>query len=283
MKSFFKSAKFRICVGVLAVLFLGVFLAGISDSGTTPLSKGLSVVLKPLNSIALQVKETFSHTLASFRSSSYYMDEIESLKEEIESMKEDLVDHEKIRHKLSAYEAFLEIKSDHEDYSFVPASVLSRGSSDAMTTFTIDRGSSNGLHLDDPVIYGKNLLGVVRELTPASATVYTVFHPSVSVAAYEIRTREDCYTEAGTEAVSAGQIRICGLTRSTPVVTGGIVCTSGIGGVYPRDLILGKVSRVVNSESDISAYALVAPDVDFGAVTDVFVITDFNGKYSPAE
>ena len=98
------------------------------------------------------------------------------------------------------------------------------------------------------------------------------------MSAYEIRTREDCYTESDTGLAKTGRIRISGLSRSTPIVPGGIVCTSGTGGIFPKDLIIGTVSEVVNDETDISAYASVIPGVDSKDITDVFVITYFNGQ-----
>ncbi|MBR5411405.1 MAG: rod shape-determining protein MreC [Clostridia bacterium] len=278
MSRFFKSFKFKICVVILAALLLGVFVAGIDPDGAAPLSKGMSIILKPLNMAAEALKESFASMQADFRGAESYQEEISKLQEEKESLKEELVDYERTKHRLSAYEAFLDIKAEHPDYSFVPAGILMRDSTDVFLSFTLNVGSDDGLSLGDPVIYGKNLLGAVRELTPKTAVVYTIFHPDVSVAAYEIRTREDCYTESDAATAAEGNVRISGLARTTPVVSGGIVCSSGIGGVYPRDLYIGKVTRVVNSESDISAYALVTPDVDFSALTDVFVITDFDGK-----
>ncbi len=278
MSHFFKSFKFKICLVVLAALLLGVFVAGIEPDGSSPLTKGLSILLTPLNDLALRAKEIFASVGADFRANEDYIEEISRLEAEKESLKEELVDYERIVHRLASYEAFLGVKSEHPDYTFVPAGILMRDASDVFLTFTLNKGSSDGVMLGDPVIYGKNLLGIVREVTPKTATVYTVFHPDVSVAAYEIRTREDCYTESDAELTGERSLRIAGLPRTTPVVTGGIVCTSGLGGVCPRDLFIGKVTRVVNSESDISAYAVVTPDVDVTVLTDVFVITDFDGK-----
>ena len=278
MRHFFKSFKFKICIVILASLLLGVFVAGIEPEGSAPLTKAVSIVLKPLNAAAEFLKDHVSFLDADFRGANSYLEEISRLQEEKESLKEDLIDYERTKHKLSAYEAFLDIKSEHPDYAFVPAGILMRDATDVFMTFTLSVGSDDGVSVNDPVIYGKNLLGIVRETTPKTATVFTVFHPEVSVAAYEIHTREDCYTESEAALTEEGVIRISGLPRTTPVVTGGVVCTSGVGGVCPRDLFIGKVTRVVNSESDISAYALVAPDVDISVLTDVFVITDFDGK-----
>ena len=280
MRSFFQSVKFKIVVSILAALLLGVFVAAVSTGGTGPVTGGLNFILSPLNEAALRLKETLSDFGAGFRSSSAYREEIGSLRQEIESCREALVDYEKLQHKLSAYEEFLEVKSDHPDFSFAPASVIMRDPAEMLGSFTINKGTLDGVGLNMPVISGKNLIGVVREVSPRSAVVYTLYHPDMSVSAYEIRTREDCYTEAAFEFTRQGLVKLMGLSRATPVVSGGIVCTSGIGGVCPRDLIVGTVSQVMNSESDISAYALVKPTADFGNLTDVFVITDFEDKPS---
>ncbi|MBQ5626506.1 MAG: hypothetical protein IIU97_00200, partial [Bacteroidaceae bacterium] len=59
---------------------------------------------------------------------------------------------------------------------------------------------------------------------------------------------------------------------------GGIVCTSGVGGIFPRDLIVGTILDIVDGTVDISASAIIEPGVDFSKITDVFVITSFNGQ-----
>ena len=278
MRNYFRSIKFKYTLCVLAVLLLGLFVAAVSSGGTSPFSSALNYVLTPLNRAAAYLSETLSDWHAGFRSSARYMEEIESLKEEVEDYRQQLVEHEKLQQKLASYEDFLGVKSEHSDFVFEPAAVIMRDGMDVYASFTINKGTQDGIDVDMPVIYGKNLLGVVREVSLTSSVVYTVFHPDVSVSAYEMRTREDCYTEADNDLSPDGNLKLMGLARTTPVVAGGIVCTSGIGGVYPRDLIIGTVTQVVSSEADISAYAVVQPTVDPRTATDVFVITDFEDK-----
>ena len=69
-----------------------------------------------------------------------------------------------------------------------------------------------------------------------------------------------------------------GLSSSTAVTAGGIVCTSGVGGKFPRDLIIGTIVDIVDGTVDISASAIIKPGVDFSNITDVFVITSFDGQ-----
>lgn len=278
MRNFFQGTKFRIILAVFISLLLGVFFAAVSVSGTSPVSKAVSFITTPLQNAAVYAGELFSDFSGYFVSSRSYQEEASSLRDEIAALKNQLVDYEKTKHKLASYEEFLEVKDENPDFTFVPSSIILRDSSDIYGTFILGNGKNDGIKVGDPVISGNSLVGIVREITDNSATVYTLFHPSVSVSAYEIRTREDCYTESQAEHSRNGLIMLSGLTKTTPVISGGIVCTSGIGGVYPRDLIIGTIKEIKPDEVGISAYALIIPEADYSLLSDVFVITDFEGK-----
>ena len=68
------------------------------------------------------------------------------------------------------------------------------------------------------------------------------------------------------------------LTKNTDISAGGIVCSSGVGGIYPKDLILGTVENTQESGKDVSFIAVINPQIKINELTDVFVITDFEGK-----
>lgn len=278
MRNFFSGNKFKITVCICLALMLGIFVAAVSDSGASPLSSVLSFIMEPLDRLAVSAAQTLENFNADFVSAGRYAEKIDELNSELDNCRKQLVDYENLKYKLAAYEEFLEVREKNPDYKFVPASVILHDDSDVYGSFTLNCGTDDGLNINDPVIFGNNLIGVVREVTASTATVYTLFNPSVSVGAYEIRTREDCYVEKDSALAAKGLLKISGLSKSTPVVSGGIVCSSGIGGIYPRDLIIGTVSEVVNDATAITAYAVVEPDVDASQVTDVFVITDFTGK-----
>ena len=57
--------------------------------------------------------------------------------------------------------------------------------------------------------------------------------------------------------------------------TGGIVCTSGTGGIFPKDLLIGEITEITDATENISSYAIVKPYVDFDNLIDVFIITNF--------
>ncbi len=278
MHRYFSDTKFKITLCITLSLLMGIFVAAVSDSGSSPFSSALSVVMTPLQTLASEIAEKLDSFEAKFVSSGVYEQEIESLKQELDEYKALLVDYEKLKQKTEAYESFLEVKEENPDFTFVSANVIMRDNSDIYGSFTLNKGTSDSVQKNNPVIYGKYLIGVVKEVTQNSCTVYTLFNPSVNVSSYEIRTREDCIIEAQTDFSKQGLLKLTGLSRSTPIVSGGIVCTSGIGGIYPRDLIVGSVKEIIDEETDISVYATIQPAIDYSSLSDVFIITDFDGK-----
>ena len=250
----------------------------VSDSGANPVSAVIGYVAAPLEKAAAGLAELTADFAARFRSADYYRKQAEQLQEEVASYREELVDYENLKYKLDAYEQFLQVKLKHPDYRYLPASVILRDANDVYGTFTVNVGTNDGVELNDPVIYGKTLVGVIRAAGETTSTVYTLLHPEVSVGAYEIRTREDCYVEAENALSLKGQIRLSGLSKTTPIIPGGVVCSSGTGGIFPRDLLIGTVTQVITDNTSVAAYAVVEPDIDPAVLTDVFVITDFTGK-----
>lgn len=278
MKKFFSSVKFRITLAVLCALLLAVFFAAVTTDGSSPLSSAVSFVMTPLENAALKIAQSFEDFNGYFVSSGVYMQQIEELESRINELRSEMVEYEKTKHKLEAYEDFLGVKEENPDFTFVPAEIIMRDTSDYYGAFTLNAGSADGVSVNDPVIYADNLIGVVNTVNQNNCTVYTLFNPDISVTAYEIRTRESCYTEADYFLSQEGIIKLSGFRKNTPVVSGGIVCTSGIGGIYPKDLIIGTVKEIRNDVTGLSSYALITPGVDFTKLTDVFVITDFEGK-----
>ena len=104
------------------------------------------------------------------------------------------------------------------------------------------------------------------------------FDPSVNVAAYEIRTGELGYVSANHELSVKETCKLTGLDTKTAISEGGIVCTSGTGGIFPKDLIIGTVISVEQSETDLSSYAVVKPAVNANEIHDCFIITAYEEK-----
>ena len=278
MIRFLKSSAFKIFAVIAAALLAGSVFAVASRSGSSPFTKITAVVFGPLSRASSYVTAQLSDLPVSFRSSSALAAQVEQMQGEIDSLKKQLVDYENAKHKNEFYQEFLEINEEHSDYVFAEAAIIGRDAANHLSTFTLNKGSSDGISVNDPVIYGKYLVGVVASVAPTRCTVNTILNPKVNVSAYEIRTRDLGFVSSTVALAQDGYCHMPGLSTATAVTSGGIVCTSGVGGIYPRDLIIGTVVDIVNGTVDISASAVIEPGADLDSITDVFIITEFDGQ-----
>ncbi|MBR5562353.1 MAG: rod shape-determining protein MreC [Clostridia bacterium] len=278
MIRFLKSTAFKIFAVVAAALLAGSVFAVLSRSGSSPLTSATSFVFGPVSRLSSYIAAEFSKIPVSFRSSSTLAKEVEALQKQVDTLTEQLVELEQLRNKNALYQEFLGIKEEHSDYVFAEAAIIGRDAADNLGTFTLNKGSLSDIKINDPVIYGKYLVGVVASVTPTQCTVNTILNPKVNVSAYEVRTRDLGFVTSTVALAKEGHCHMPGLSSSTAVTAGGIVCTSGVGGIFPRDLIIGNIVDVVDGSVDISASAIIKPGIEFDEITDVFIITSFDGQ-----
>ncbi len=279
MNRFVKTKWFKIAVAVFALLFVLLIFAAASRKGSSPLSSLLGTVTEPLSSASSGIGKTFSKLTGGLRSKNSYQDEIKELKKQIVGYQRELADYEQIKQQNELYQNALGVKEKNADFEFVYASVIGRDAADVYTSFTLSKGSKDGVEVNDPVICGEGqLVGVVSKVSPTYCVVSTVLDPKVSVSAYEVRTRETGYVSNTTILSESGLIKVSGLSRTTSVTAGGLVCSTGVGGVYPKDLVIGTVKEVKDDDHTISSYLIVEPTLDIKDIEDVLIITSFEGQ-----
>ena len=277
MRSFFKSTRFKGFLGFFGVLLLSIVIAAATESGSSPASTLLGTVFSPLQSVSSAIADSVKDFSVYFRSSAQYQQRVKELENQLGEAQKNLVGYEQAKQQIALYEEFLELKEENEDFQFASASVIGSDSSDAFGSFTLNKGELDGVKVNNPVIYGKYLVGVVVKTAPTYCVVNTILNPEVNVSAYEVRTREAGYSTTTVDLAKQGKCCLSGLVRTTAIAPGGIVCTSGVGGIYPADLIVGTVEEVKNDTTNISSYAVINTQVDFAQLRDVFIITYFKG------
>ena len=278
MKNFFKSTRFKIIPCVLAALFAGMFIAAFTSNATSPFTSAAGIIYAPVQKAATFIAEKTADWKGSFVSSSVYKDRIEELESEAVIYNEQLVDYERTKQKLKAYEEFLNVREENPDFEFCSASIVTRNTADIYDSFTLDKGSVDGVEINDPVIYGNNIVGLVKEVSATTCIVKTILDPTLNISVYEIKSRENGYSNTTAALSYEGLCKLSGLSKDTAVTVGGIVCTSGLGGIFPRDLTVGTITALKSEDADISVYAIIEPAIDVRSLNDVFIITAFAGE-----
>lgn len=278
MKRFLRSGTFKNLVIVAAVVLLGVLCASVSHNASSPFTSVIGTIFSPLQKLSVAISDSFNDVSAAFTSSSVYLEENEALKKEIEGYRKQLADYDDLKQKVDAYEEFYGIKQKNADFEISYGSVISRDAADVYGSFVLNTGSKDGVEAGDPVIYGEYVVGIVKKVNFSTCVVYSVLDPRVKIGAFESGTREYGFVSGDEKLYSQGLCKLEGLDSSTSVVSGGVVCTSGAGGVFPDGLIIGEITAVKTDEISTASYAQVKPFAELDQISEVFVITSFEGQ-----
>ena len=282
MQKFFKSWAFRI-ICALAIFAIAVMIrAAAAGNADIFLSQTFSVISQPFLKISTSVSDSVGGFLDRFaRTEEVYL-ENEKLKAKVQELEEELVDYENIKRENDQFREFLELKQNNPDYNFEPATVIGRDATNRFASFTIDKGSLDGIEMSDPVITSDGLVGIVWEVGLTYSHIRTILDISVEVGVYNIYTR-DSGIVSGDIALSGDSLcKLSYLPKNSGIASGDLVVTSGIGGVFPKDLRVGTVRSVELDGNGLSLSAVIEPSADIANVTDVLVIKSFSGKADTA-
>ena len=280
MRGFTKRKGFKVILGVAAALVAVTIVAAVVGSWVSPQSSIIGAITTPLQRLAASMGNGISDFFDAQRQVEALEEENNELRQKIQEMTSSLIDYDKYRLDNEFYSEFLGIKEAHPDYQFQPATVIARDPANAFYSFTIDRGTLDGISPHSPVITADGLVGYISEAGPSFSTVITVVDPSLKVGAMDSRTRDIGMVAGGVSSTYGGECRMSYLPRSSSVSVGDFIITSGSGGVFPQGLLIGTVSELGRETTDISMYAVIKPAVDFESLRDVMVITSFDGQGS---
>ena len=276
MKDFFDTWKFKILV-IVAVFLVGIMAyAGANGRLTAAPQELLSVVLTPLQKVTSALSGGAASVWEKYTSIDDVMDRNEQLEAENAELRQQMVDYDRIKAENDAYKALARIQDTNSEASYVSAFVIGRDPLDEFGGFTLDQGSTDGVAVNDAIISDRGyLLGVVVEVDATSCKVMTILHPSFNAAGVISRTRENGIITGSADYAADGQCGLTNLDRATEARKGDQVITTGLGGVFPANLLVGTVQEVVPEQSGKSSSAVILPGADPRTVKHVFIVTEY--------
>lgn len=156
-------------------------------------------------------------------------------------------------------------------HAMVAAQVVSRGPDGFSRTLEIDRGSADGVRDGMIVVSANGLVGRVRESGPHAAIIQTLADPQSRVNVFLSKSGLEGTVIGGPDALQMVLVPQIGVVASA----GEWATTSGVGGGYPRGLVVGEVAKVSHRDSSVGDRALLAWVNDPTRLNLVMVITDF--------
>jgi rod shape-determining protein MreC len=164
--------------------------------------------------------------------------------------------------------------TDDYDYHFIPARVISREQAALSKTILINKGTVQGLKVGMPVVVPPGLIGRLVDVSWHASKVLLFIDENSNVGAIVQRTRtQGIISGAGSRGLILKYI-----SKTQDVKEGDVIVSSGMGGVFPKGLLIGQVSHVDRLEASLFLKINVAPFVDFSKLEEVLVLASSENK-----
>lgn len=167
--------------------------------------------------------------------------------------------------------ALLNFARTKPENKYVAASVIGIDPSPFVSYVIIDHGSDDGIKYGMPVVTQQGLVGKVDAVTATAARVQLITD-SGSVVNISLQTAKTTGQVAGSVT---GDLSLELVTIGVTLKEGDIALTSGLGGMYPANIVVGQVLSPTKGENDLFQSATIQPVVDFSNLQAVLVITNF--------
>lgn len=278
MKNLFKSNRFKLIAVVIALLLAGMLLCAANGHGESAQSSIIGTVFTPAHWVAGKLSDGLDKITSNAKGDAQYEQKIDELQKELGELQNQLADYDNLKAQNELYKDALELKEDNPDFKYLGASVIGRDSANPYCSFTISKGSVNGVKDGDAVLYGKYLVGVIKKAYPTYSVVSSVIDPDFSVSAYDINTKELSYVTGDAEIAKDGYCKFENLDSTTKIAYGSIIATAGISSTMPKGIIIGTVRDINDESTNISTYALIEPGTDITKLDECLVLTGFTAE-----
>ena len=280
MKEFLKSRLAR-GLGIVSLFLIGTMIYSATAGGVATIPETLSgIFVTPLQSAASAVSDGVSDFFGWLTGGDSVRQELADLQAENAELRQQLVEYDEIKQTNEWYSEILGLHEENPEYTFAAGRVISRDPTDYYGNFTISSGKNANISVNDPVVATDgSLVGVVEEVGMTYAKIRTILDPATNVACQISRTADTAYTAGSTfELARQNTLRMTTLERSSAASVSDYVVTSGIGGVYPAGLLIGKVTRIQNASDGMTLNGEVELFADIYDLKQVMVITSFTGQ-----
>jgi rod shape-determining protein MreC len=265
--------------GALLAVLVTVSVVSLAFSTTRdrfrPAEVGLSVVSAAQETV-FYVGDFVSSTVNSVRELGELQQQYESVLQELrryEGVRSDVVE---LRREVERLERVLGF-SESLDYTNVPARIVGKDPSNLFASITIDKGSSDGMRRDLPVVAvqegSQGLVGRIQTVGRSSAIVVPLFDSSNYVAARLQESRYEGLVHGTPSRDGTLTMRYVSSQARSSVEYGDTVVTSGMNSIYPRGIRIGRVTSVQAKPYETSLQLTIEPIVEFAKLEYVFVIT----------
>lgn len=283
MKKFrnFRNKKKRLSSKYLLMILSGVCIVTIFTSlvlniSGGPLNAVAGYVFVPMQEGINNVGSWFSAKANDFKTLGEVLAENKELKSQIDDLTSQINKTKLEQYELDNYRELLELDNQYADFDKIAAHVIAMDGTNWFSTFTIDKGSKQGIAKGMNVIAGSGLVGIVTDVGPNYSKVRSIIDDSSNVSAMVLTTKDNFNVSGSLMNMNKDKVLPFSELRdeNDKVQQGDPVVTSYVSDQYQQGLLIGYIYSVEDNANNLTKSGYITPVVDFQHLRDVLVITE---------
>ena len=272
-KSSFPTKYILLLLTVICIMLL--FAGYATGYAGEPIRTICNYVFVPMQKGLDYVGESISINSDDTKTKEQLIAENAQLQEQIDELSTQLTNTRLQQSELDTLRELYDLDQTYADYKTTGAHVIGKGTSNWFNTFTIDKGSKDGIKVDMNVIAGSGLVGIVTDVGKNYAVVRAIIDDTSNVSGMILSNNDNCIVSGNLKSMTeSNMITFSNLEDSEDKVsTGDSVVTSNISDKYLPGLLIGYVTDITEDNNNLTKSGEITPVVDFKHLQDVLVIT----------
>lgn len=266
---------------VILITITAIHLTGMGSEFPNPVGQALDRVLSPIEGAIWNVGEGIKNNARAIFSFRTVKAENEELRRQVENLTGDNL---QLKQQVLAALRYQELEGiflspTMQKYNKIGATIVNRNPVAWYQTITVNKGSSHGVKVNSPVATNLGLVGKVVSVSSVTSDVLLILDGEGQVGAL-IRDNQGkaifgvaSGTSERKERLKTSETLEMDFQLDDEVNEGDLVFTSGMGGVYPKDIPIGVIAEVKLNPNGLLKTAIIDPIVDFDSMEEVFVLT----------
>jgi rod shape-determining protein MreC len=269
------SSKYMLLI-LTSICIVAIFLSLTLNISGGPLNSIAGYVFVPMQSGINNAGKWLSDKANDFQTLSEVLKENESLQAQVDDLTAELTTLKLERYELENYRELYDLDEKYPSYEKVAASVIAMDTGNWFDTFTINRGTNNGIDVGMNVIAGSGLVGIVTDVGANYAKVRSIIDDSSKVSAMVTSTQDNFIVSGNLVTMNtSGTISFSGLRDTeNKVSVGDQVVTSYVSDQYQQGILIGYIASIEEDSNNLTKSGTITPVVDFEHMQEVLVILD---------
>lgn len=273
-RSHFSISPKNLLITSIIICFILIFVSFRYSDEISPFKSAIGNVISPMQKGINQVGYAISSQFKKFTTLNKLLEENENLKEQLNILSYENKILLQDKYELDRFRDLYKLDKKYADYPKVAARVISGDPNNWYNTFTIDKGTDDGIQVNMNVIAGNGLVGIVEETGKNYSIVRSIIDDSSYVYGMFLKTSDTCVVKGDLILYEDGRIGVEFISKDAEVYDGYEIVTSHISENYLQGILIGYVSDITVDSSNLTKTAYLTPAVDFDKLEEVLIITE---------